>query len=71
MVFANVLDQMMGMCCIGFFMVMSVIAGLIVLASKTGGKGGGGGAGGSVAGQVAGAVAGKVISAAINSAFKK
>jgi hypothetical protein len=69
--FANFLDQLMGSCCMGFGMVMVVIVGLIVLASKMGGGKGGGSTGGSVAGQVGRAVAGKVISHVIDRVFKK
>jgi hypothetical protein len=72
MLFANILDQLMGTCCMGFFMVMAVIVGLTVLAGKVaGGMGSGGSTGGSVAGKVGGAVVWKLISIAIGVVLKK
>jgi len=72
MLFADILDQLMGTCCTGFFMVLAVIVGLSVLAGKvTRGKGGGGSTGGSVARKVGGGIAWKLIGVAISILLKK
>jgi len=66
MLFANILDQLMGTFCMGFFMLMVVVVGLSVLAGKLpGGKAVGGSTGVRVAGKVALAVARMLISGVI------
>ena len=72
MLFANIFDQMMGTCCLGFFMVMAVIIGLIVLAGKmSGGKGGGRATGESVAGKVGSAIVWKLMTIVIGIVLRK
>jgi len=72
LIVANILDDLMGTCCSGLFMVLAVIVGLNVLAGKVaGGKGGGGSTEGSVARKVGGGVVRKLISIAIDVALKR